>query len=413
MMIPGYLLKIAQTALLGSLLATSVASQAACSFDIDGNGSAELATDGVLLVRYLSGFRGDALTVNALGTGATRSATDIEAFISTQNFDLDGDNATLASTDGLLAARYMAGQTGTSLAFGALTTTASRYTGVDIAAFIARGCSTVSTVSCPQAAYFPDVSSRNSYVDKNLDGKTTWDVNSTLKPSVSVTCSGGVVSVASNGIPNFDSLGIGLGGTDANYQTYVKTWRFPQNPAIAVATTSITNKLGPVAIMVNGVQIYGPVEAPQDNFADPFKAGLLNYCGGHVFQFHFHSFPECFFNQKTLTGPTTFLPALTPGVVLGYAFDGFPILAPYEYCSDSADSTCVNGVREIKSAYRYTGSGNYTTEGAFAFNSYTAGYGGSALDACNGKTTNGSYAYYATRQFPYFIGCYRGAATTQ
>ena len=405
-------LKTARNSLLLALTALqSVPSIAACGFDIGGNGTTELATDGVLLIRYMLGFTGPSLTLNALGTGATRNATEIETFIASQNFDLDGDTATNASTDGLLASRYWSGLTGDRLSTGAVSASAARSTGVNVAAFIRRACSTVSTTACPQAAYFPDSSSRDSYVDKNLDGRTTWDANAALRPSVAISCAGGVVSVVSNGIPNFDSLGIGLNGANANYQTNVKTWRFPQNPMAASAPTSIRNKLGPVALMVNGVQIYGPVEAPMDNYADPFKAGLLNYCGGHVTQYHFHAFPECFFNQKTFTSPTTFLPALTPGVVLGYAFDGFAILAPYEYCANPADSTCVNGVREIKSAYQYTGTGAYTTEPAFDNNAYVAGYNGSTLDQCNGKTVNGTYAYYATRQFPYYLACYRGTAT--
>lgn len=268
--------------------------------------------------------------------------------------------------------------------------------------------------ACPQKSYFPDVSQSAFYIDKNLDGATVWDTNSSLRPAVTVSCTGGVVSVLSNGIPNFDSVGIGRNGADASYQTNSRTWRFPQAPNVAATTTQLRNVLGAIAVMVNGVQIYGPVEAPQDNYADPFKAGLLNFCGGHVAQYHYHSFPECFFNQKTLTGNTTFLPAKTPDVVVGYAFDGFPILAPYEYCSTLGDATCVSGIREIRSAYKYTGTGAYTTEAAFDFNVFEAGYGGSTLDRCNGRVnSDGSYAYYATRQFPYYLACYRGTPTVQ
>ena len=38
------------------------------AFDIDNNGRVDPATDGVLVMRYLLGFRGSALTANALGT---------------------------------------------------------------------------------------------------------------------------------------------------------------------------------------------------------------------------------------------------------------------------------------------------------------------------------------------------------
>jgi hypothetical protein len=50
--------------------------------DIDGNGEAAPLTDGLLLLRYLFGFRGAALVSGAVGAGCTRcSAEAIETFI--------------------------------------------------------------------------------------------------------------------------------------------------------------------------------------------------------------------------------------------------------------------------------------------------------------------------------------------
>ena len=50
--------------------------------DIDGNGVVDVATDGVLLGRYLSGFRGQSLIAGALGVGATRiSASAVGSYI--------------------------------------------------------------------------------------------------------------------------------------------------------------------------------------------------------------------------------------------------------------------------------------------------------------------------------------------
>ena len=51
--------------------------------DIDGNGTIDPATDGLLIMRYLLGLRGDALIANALGAAprARSTATEIEAWL--------------------------------------------------------------------------------------------------------------------------------------------------------------------------------------------------------------------------------------------------------------------------------------------------------------------------------------------
>lgn len=50
--------------------------------DVDGNGSYAATTDGLLLMRYLLGVRGNALIADAVGAGATRTtASQIEAYI--------------------------------------------------------------------------------------------------------------------------------------------------------------------------------------------------------------------------------------------------------------------------------------------------------------------------------------------
>jgi hypothetical protein len=41
--------------------------------DIDRNGEVDLLTDGVIILRYMFGFRGNALTLNAIGPGARRT----------------------------------------------------------------------------------------------------------------------------------------------------------------------------------------------------------------------------------------------------------------------------------------------------------------------------------------------------
>ena len=50
--------------------------------DIDGNGEIGALTDGLLILRYLFGFTGDALIRDAVGGGATRStAEEIKTYL--------------------------------------------------------------------------------------------------------------------------------------------------------------------------------------------------------------------------------------------------------------------------------------------------------------------------------------------
>lgn len=79
------------------------------------------STDGVLLVRYLLGLRGTALTENALGTNARRNAAQIEAHIAANlvQFDVDADGVTKATSDGLLILRRLLGLSGPALTSGA------------------------------------------------------------------------------------------------------------------------------------------------------------------------------------------------------------------------------------------------------------------------------------------------------
>jgi glucose/arabinose dehydrogenase len=80
------------------------------SLDIDGNASSGATTDGVLLLRYLFGARGDALIAGAIGNNPLRSSPQaIESFLanSLASFDIDGRPGTTATGDGLIILRYL------------------------------------------------------------------------------------------------------------------------------------------------------------------------------------------------------------------------------------------------------------------------------------------------------------------
>jgi hypothetical protein len=72
----------------GAQMPTTVNVAAPCptgpfaTLDIDANGAVEALTDGVMLIRYFLGVRGDALTAGALGNCASRTlAADSEGHI--------------------------------------------------------------------------------------------------------------------------------------------------------------------------------------------------------------------------------------------------------------------------------------------------------------------------------------------
>ena len=107
--------------------------------DIDGNGTYDALTDGLLVIRYLFGLSGPALINGAVGTGALRNtATLIGDYLAANRpmLDIDGNGQADALTDGLLIIRYLFGLRGTGLIAGVVATGATRTTSGDIEAQI-------------------------------------------------------------------------------------------------------------------------------------------------------------------------------------------------------------------------------------------------------------------------------------
>ena len=87
-------------------------------FDLDGNGRYDALTDGLMLIRYLLGVRGQALTAGATGRYATQiSAGAVETHAASWkgHYDLDANGSEDALTDGLLFIRYLFGIRGPAL----------------------------------------------------------------------------------------------------------------------------------------------------------------------------------------------------------------------------------------------------------------------------------------------------------
>ncbi len=119
------------------------ANELACTdclfWDIDHDGITGPLSDGLLVMRYLFGFSGDALVQDAVTQDAQRtSATDISIFLTNSELklDIDGDGELTALGDGLLFIRYQFGFSGSALTDNAISATATRRSSTSVEAYI-------------------------------------------------------------------------------------------------------------------------------------------------------------------------------------------------------------------------------------------------------------------------------------
>ena len=110
------------------------------SFDIDQNKETKALTDGLLVIRHLFGFTGSALANGAVAGNADRNtADDIASFLleAETELDVDGNGESKALSDGLLLIRYLFGFRDNALIAGAIGSGATRNTSEEIEAYIA------------------------------------------------------------------------------------------------------------------------------------------------------------------------------------------------------------------------------------------------------------------------------------
>ncbi len=107
--------------------------------DIDRDGAVSALTDGLLVLRYLFGIRDDVLISSATGIDCTVcAADDIEAYIESirAQLDADGDGEVEPLTDGLLILRYLFGFRDAVLIEGVVDADCTRCTADEIEVFL-------------------------------------------------------------------------------------------------------------------------------------------------------------------------------------------------------------------------------------------------------------------------------------
>ena len=108
------------------------------SWDLDGNGSTDSLTDGLLMLRYMFGLRDEDLFDSVVANDSPYTENQIKTRIETMysNADIDNSGQVDALTDGLLLLRYLFGLRGDSLIAAVVAETAERSTAVAIESYI-------------------------------------------------------------------------------------------------------------------------------------------------------------------------------------------------------------------------------------------------------------------------------------
>ncbi len=107
--------------------------------DVDEDQTTGALTDGLLIIRYMFGFSGGGLTTGAVSSlGMRTSAPEIAQHLAANetSLDIDDDGAVDPLTDGLLIIRSLFGFSGQALVNGAVSAGAQRNSSAQISAFL-------------------------------------------------------------------------------------------------------------------------------------------------------------------------------------------------------------------------------------------------------------------------------------
>ena len=211
-------------------------------------------------------------------------------------------------------------------------------------------------------------------------------------PELATSCDDDVVTVTSSGVPDYPYVETSPGSPIAQDLTF----QIPVEPSEAAEPAEVP-LLGPVAVAVNGVPIYGPTERTGGDVGS--LEGALSDCGSHngPTGFHIHRFGwktgvDCLYSADEVA---------TGSALVGWSPDGYPIMSGVVCADDECTST-----KQLTSSWSLTDDTLFATD-TWSAHSYEAGSGD--LDRCNGRTdADGQYRYYTTTTFPYILGCYHG-----
>lgn len=210
----------------------------------------------------------------------------------------------------------------------------------------------------------------------NLTAKPTIDGSVDWPTSFSISLQGDTRIIAGNDLPNHPTGTYPVSQADDAYaydrnpnsiKAQTLSLSLPATPTVAAQPHCLPG--GPVGVLLTGSYIFNALDAAG---RDAVAHELQDNCQGHPEKtgaYHYHNLSTCVADTPDANGNSP---------LVGYALDGFGIFGPLE-------------------------NGQTLTN--------------ADLDACHGRTSEiewdgqrvNMYHYVATAEYPYTIGCFRGA----
>jgi len=144
-----------------------------------------------------------------------------------------------------------------------------------------------------------------------------------------LSCTATHFSFSSHGLPDAShDMMVGITGNNQQFpSSHNLEFSLPRHPKRASSPTA--TRPGAIGVAVNGVPIFdpgtqGPVLPETGKPVSAAGAGELDVCGGHAGRgddYHYHRAPNCLIDEMGAEAVET------RGRPIGYASDGFPILA--------------------------------------------------------------------------------------
>lgn len=214
-------------------------------------------------------------------------------------------------------------------------------------------------------------------------------------PEVSVSCSGGLMTVTSNNITHYGFTQVSpFPLEEMTLEFRIPTTTTWNDPPLDAAV------LGEVGVSINGLTLGSPSASDVLKYADPAAEEVTDSCDGHTNArgYHYHSLvPSCFFPDEDGS-------ARSP--IVGWINDGYPLYGPFE-CTDASCDTVV----EMRTSWTQTSDPAECAWQSYAYmgDDDEESDGDNYLDECNGHFgPYGDYHYHMTYGYPWITRCYRG-----